>query len=851
MIGVALKGLAARKVRALLTAFAVVIGVSMVSGTYVLTDTMQRAFDGIYTASYESSDAVVSGKEVVAGSSSGKASVPESLLAKVRAVPGVEAAAGTIGGDESSEAEIIGRDGKGLARGGAPAMAVGHDPANPQFDPLDLKTGDWPSGASQVVIDASTADREGYGVGDTVKVSTFGQTRPYEVTGIATFGGVNSLGGATITAFELSTAQRLLHKERVFDGISIAAAKGTPTAEVVRSVRPLLPDSLQVRDSAAEAKIQAEESNEGLAFIRYFLLGFGAIALFVGAFVIFNTFSITVAQRTREFATLRTLGASRRQVMRSVVVEGLFIGVIASVIGLVLGVGVAKGINELFKALGTDLPEGGTVIASRTIIVSLLIGTVITLLASVLPARRATRVPPIAAVRDGATLPPSRLAAHSLKASLVVIALALAAISAGVFAGGLGAGAVALLLGGGVLVLFVGIALAAPSMVEPMARVVGWPARRAGGVAGDLANANASRNPGRTASTAAALMVGLTLVTVVAVLGAGLRGSVESAVTDQVRADYILAGKDGVAFAAAEGDALARVGGVKAVSHVRDDDAIVRGAEQIVTGVDPTTIGRFYRFEWTDGSAATLERLGADGALVTKAYADKENLSVGDALPMQSPSGERRTLVVRGVYDPPQIDAMLGAITISQASFDDVFPRPTNQFTFLEAGPGQKTALAAAARGFNDAEFHTGEAFARDRTKNFASFLMMLYVLLAFSVVVSLFGMVNTLVLSVFERTRELGMLRTIGMTRRQARRMIRHESIITALIGATLGVGLGVFLAALVTRALSDYDVPLVIPVPVLVAFTAVAVLAGVVAAIPPARRASRLNVLQALQYE
>ena len=218
-------------------------------------------------------------------------------------------------------------------------------------------------------------------------------------------------------------------------------------------------------------------------------------------------------------------------------------------------------------------------------------------------------------------------------------------------------------------------------------------------------------------------------------------------------------------------------------------DAIVRGGEQIVTGVDPATIGRFYRFEWIDGSATTLARLGADGALVTKSYADKDDLSVGDALPMQSPSGERRTLVVRGIYDPPQIDAMLGAITISQASFDDVFPQPTNQFTFIEAAAAARTtALDAAARGFNDAEFHTGEAFARDRTENFAGFLMMLYVLLAFSVVVSLFGMVNTLVLSVFERTRELGMLRTIGMTRRQARRMIRHESVITALIGAVLG---------------------------------------------------------------
>ena len=361
--------------------------------------------------------------------------------------------------------------------------------------------------------------------------------------------------------FDVPTAQAVLHKQARFDGISIAAKEGTSPAELVRAVQPLVPDSLQVQDSETQAAAEAEETNEGLSFVRYFLLGFGGIALFVGAFVIFNTLSITVAQRTREFATLRTLGASREQVMRSVVLEGLVIGLLASVIGLVLGIGIAKGMDALFKALGVDMPESGTVVAPRTIIVSLLLGTVITLVASVMPALRATRVPPIAAVREGATLPPSRFAAHSLKAALGVVAASIAAIAAGVFASGLNALAVAVLLGGGVVGLFLGIALLAPRLVKPLARVVGWPARRAGGVAGELAGANAVRNPGRTASTAAALMVGLTLVTVVAVLGAGVRTSVESAVSDQVRADYVLDGNDGEPFAAAEGDALARVDG--------------------------------------------------------------------------------------------------------------------------------------------------------------------------------------------------------------------------------------------------------------------------------------------------
>jgi putative ABC transport system permease protein len=847
MIAVALKGLAGRKVRALLTAFAVVIGVAMVSGTLVLTDTMQKAFDGIFTASYEQTDAVIAGKEIVKGSQSGAATVPEALLTKVRALPEVAAAGGTISPTESNEAEIFGRDGKAMGSGGAPRFGLGIDASLPQFSPLKLKAGRWPEGPRQVALDAGTAASENFRVGDTVTVSALGAKRRYEVTGIASFGGVDSLGGATMAIWDLPTAQTVLHKQGRFDGISIAAKESTSPAALIRAVQPLVPASLEVKDAEQQAAADANETNVIVNVIRYFLLGFGAIALFVGAFVIFNTLSITVAQRTREFATLRTLGASRKQVMRSVVIEGLVIGLLASVVGLFAGVGLAK----LLTAIGGDLPEAGLVFAVRTVLISLALGTVITLLASVTPALRATRVPPIAAVREGSTLPPSRFAAHSLKTAVVVIAASVAAICVAIFASGLGAMAIVLLLCLGILALFLGVALAAPHMVKPLTRLVGLPARRSGGVAGDLANANSVRNPSRTASTAAALMIGLTLVTVVAVLGAGLRSTVESAVTDQVSAPYIVDGIDGAPFEAAEGDALARVPGVDTASHVRVDKALVAGEEKDVTGVDPATIARFYKFDWTEGSAAAVGQLGSGGALVTQTYADDQDITVGERLSVQTASGDKRAVVVRGIYDPPEIEQMLGSITIAQQAFDEVFPQPKNKFTFLDAGADANQALTLAAAGFSDAAVHTGDAFAKDYTEGFASFLNFLYVLLAFSVVVSLFGMVNTLVLTVFERTRELGMLRTIGMTRRQARRMIRHESIITALIGAALGLPLGIFLAMLVTQALSQYDIGISIPLPELVAFTVVAILAGLGAAIVPARRASRLNVLDALHYE
>jgi putative ABC transport system permease protein len=849
MISVALKGLAARKVRALLTALAVVIGVAMVSGTFILTDTTLKSFTGLFTASSAKTDAVIRGKEIVKNSTNGSGiTIPASVLTKVKALPGVDSAAGEVAPQEANAADIIGADGKAVAK---ESLGSSYDAANARFSPFKFKTGKAPQGPGEVAIDAGTAAKEHYKVGDSIVVAPLGKKHTYKLTGTMSYGSVDSLGFASIAAWDVKTAQSLLSREGRYDSISVAAKKGTSSTALVQAIKPLLPANLQVKDAAQQAKDDAANINDGMKTIQMVLLGFGGIALLVGAFVIFNTLSITVAQRTREFATLRTLGASRKQVKRSVVLEGLVIGLVASLIGLVAGFGIAKGMVALISMLGIDLPEAGTVVKTRTITVSMLLGTTITVIASVLPARRATRVPPIAAVREGSTLPPTRFAAHSAKTGLGVVLASLAAIAAGIFAGGASAILVALLFGGGVLGLFMGIALLAPSLVKPLARVVGWPARRAGGIAGDLASANAVRNPGRTASTAAALMIGLTLVTLVAVLGSGITAGNKAAITDQIHASYVVDGKQDLPFRAAEGDKLAATPGVKSASHVRQDTAIVQGKENTITGVDPATIARFYAFKWTTGSERTLGQLGTDGALVTKGYAEDQHLKVGSPVSLQSPSGAKRTLVVRGIYEPPTANALLADVSMSQQAFDKAFSHPKNKFTFLEADASAATAIEAAAKDLGDATLHTGAAYPKDATKDMAVVLGMLYVLLGFSVIVSLFGMVNTMVLSVFERTREIGMLRTIGMTRRQARRMIRHESVITALIGAALGLGLGLFLAGLITKAVSMDSLPFSIPVTTLAAFTLLSVIAGIGAAIMPARRASRLNVLEALHYE
>jgi putative ABC transport system permease protein len=840
MIAVALKGLAGRKVRALLTALAVVIGISMVSGTYILTDTMKQSFDGLFTATYDKTDAVISGKEIVKDSTDGNAKVPASLLGRVEALPEVGEAAGSVTPNEANAADIIGPGGKKVAR---ESVGASYDAAHGQFSPLKLKSGAWPKGPGQVAVDAGTVAKQHYKLGDTIKVSTLGTKGSYELTAIVKYGDVDSLGFASIAAWDLETAQKLLHREGSYDQIAISAAKGTSTKELVRAVRPLVPGALQVKDSAKQAKDAAAEVSSSMSILKYFLLGFGAIALLVGAFVIFNTLSITVAQRTREFATLRTLGASRKQVMRSVVAEGLVIGLLASAIGLTVGIGLAKGLVALFSAMGVELPDAAMVVAPRTIILSIVVGTVTTLVASILPAKRATRVPPIAAVREGSTLPPSRYAAHTPKAGLVLAAASLAAVLAGLFAGGISGVGIAVLLGGGVLGLFLGMALLAPRLVAPLARVVGWPARRRG-VAGELAGANAVRNPGRTASTAAALMIGLTLVTLVAVLASSLGTASTAALKKEVKADHVIDGKDGTPFRAAEGDRLEQVSGVKTASHVRSDTAIVDGKERLVSGIDPATIAHFLKFRWVKGSEHALGQLGADGAIVKKAYAKDHHLTVGKTVKITMPSGAKRTLVVRGIHNPRT--ELLAEVSMTQKTFDQASRQPKNSLTFLDGGSAK--ALEAQVDGYGDATYHTSSGYAADQSKKMATMLSMLYVLLGFSVIVSLFGMVNTLVLSVFERTREIGMLRTIGMTRRQARQMIRHESVITALIGAALGLGVGTALAWIV---MAKWHLPLALPVNTLFGFTVVAVLAGVGAAVMPARRASRLNVLEALQYE
>jgi putative ABC transport system permease protein len=849
MAKVALRNLWSRKLRTFLTALAIVLGVMMVAGTYVLTDTIDRSFDDIFTETNASVDAAVSSKEAIESQDEDPPPIDEDLLAEVEQTDGVAEAAGGI---FSSGVSVIGEDGKPLGQGGAPTFGASALPE--PFNPLEYEEGEPPAAADEVVLDKASAENAGYELGDQVPVVGKGPVEEYTLVGIATLGDVESFGGTTTAFFTLDEAQRIAGKEGELDEISAAAEQGTSPTQLAQNLSASLPSDVDVLTGDENAQSEKSDVEEFVGFLETALLIFAAVALFVAAFLIFNTFSITVAQRTREFAMLRTLGAARRQLIGSVVLEAFAIGLAASILGLLAGLGFAPAVRALFEAAGIDLPSTGTVIAARTIIVALVIGTVLAVLSALIPAVRSTRIPPVAGLREGAVIDTPRTHRLRSAAAVALTAIGVALMLLGLFET-LSPGEA--WVGGGAACMFLGVASLSPRLVRPLASLVGKPLERVRGISGRLARENSVRNPGRTATTAAALMIGLALVSFVTVFAAGLRGSIDDAIDQTLVGDLTLSNTDGFSdIPARSAGAVGEVEGVAAASPSRFVEVAVDGADEgFVTLVDPRTAGDVLELDTQEGPSEVLQGLAPDEATVDEMWAEDNGLAVGDTFEATTLSGRTIDYTVAGTFEDNADFYGDYVASDAQAAAYNEDDSVTNVFVGLDEGV-DSNAVRAEIEEVVDTQFPTVQVQNQEELKDsigeqLNALLGIVYALLALAVIVSLFGIVNTLALSIHERTRELGLLRAVGMSRRQVRRVVRYESVITALIGGVLGTLLGVVFAVLVSRPLADEGFTLSIPVGTLLVLLLLAVVAGVVAAIGPARRASRLDVLEALAYE
>ncbi len=853
MLAVSLKGMAGRKLRTVLTALAVVLGVALIAGTYILTDTIDRQFDQIFAQVRQGVDVSVTPKKLFnSDNNANPPAFPASYVSQVQQVPGVQKAAGGI----FDNGVILDNKGKKIGgSNGAPNFISSDAPA--PFNPFHYVAGHGPTAPNQISIDKYTADKQHWHVGSTVRVGGRGPAEPYTVVGIAKFGKLNGLAGAAIAVMTLDQAQKVTNKVGKLDGIDIKAAPGIKPEALVGRVQQALPNTVTVRTGAEQAAKDASDTKSGLGFIKTLLLVFAGVALFVGAFMIFNSFSITIAQRTRELSMLRTVGASRRQVLGSVLGEAVVMGFSASVIGLGLGIVLAKGLKALFKAVGADLPGGSAVVESRTIIVSLIVGTLVTVIASLSPALRATRIQPIEGVREGAVIPRTRFSKIKTPFGAVTLGLGVALMCLGLLTNSTGSAVWLPLLFGTVLV-FIGAAMFSSKLVRPIASLVGRPMESLRGVSGQLARENATRNTARTASTAAALMVGLALVSGVTIFAAGIKKSVNSAIDNSVKAGLVVENKDGwSSIPQSAGKSVAQVPGVGNSSEIRLSQAKVAGVSGTpdVSGVNPVTLPSVYQLDWKKGSNATLSRLDGNNAIVSESWSKSKHRKVGQQISITTQSGNHATYTIIGTYKNNV--HFLGDIAVTNTTLARDFKVTDDQFVMYGLKPGanpdqvKAQASKVLAAQYPNAEADTKSGFKKTQTEWINQISAFFYVLLSLAVIVSLFGIVNTLVLAIYERTRELGLLRAVGMSKRQVKRIVRYESVITALIGAILGTVLGVFFAVIVSRPLAGEGFQLSFPVGTLVILLILAGLAGVLAAITPARRASKLNVLEALAYE
>jgi putative ABC transport system permease protein len=854
------KGLLAHKFRLLLTSISIVLGVGFVAGTFVFTDTIGSVFDHLFTQTTSGTDAVVRAKlpfKVNAqGAPEDRAPVPDSLVTLVRSTPGVAEAQGAVNG----YALVIGKDGKAV-EGQAPTLGVSWGPIPRFAKSFNVKHGTRPTQPNEVGLDETTASKAKVGVGDTVHV-VFLTVPPedFKVAAVFKFGDAGNLAGATLAAFEPTTAQRVTGKAGVWDEVDAASKSGLSQTDLRDHLSTQLRqagvgDRYEAITQKDQAKETADNIKQGLSFFNTFLLIFALVALFVGAFIIYNTFSIIVAQRTRELGLLKAVGASGRQVTWSVAVEALVIGVFSSIVGLVFGIFVASGLKGLLTSFGIDLPSGGIVIKPRTILVAIVLGIVVTLVSALAPARRAARVPPVAAIQDHAVTPTSGRRRYITGG--VVTALGVILLFVGLFAkvkssdvpGGAGG-----LVGVAALLVFVGVAMLSPLVAGPASRALGWPSAHLRGITGELARENAARNTRRTASTAAALMIGLALITFVSTFGASAKKSFAGAIDRTNRADFQLASKQFSGFApqAAVAARSALSGGT--VVEFRQGAWQYNGdGKQLVAST--ANLGDVVDIKLQPG--ADLDGFAQTGVLVYKNAAKTDNLKVGQDLPMRFNATGVKQVPIRGIYDDNQgLGVFFSSYILSLKDYEANYTMQLDQAAGVRKPSGMSAADARAALDKALAPFPNVDVRDNAQAKaaqlaNFNTIINLMGALLLLAIIIALIGIVNTLALSIYERTREIGLLRAVGMTRRQMKRMVRSEAVIIAVFGTLMGVLIGLLFGRAIVASLHDDGIVFSVPVAQIVVFIILSALAGLFAGTFPARRAANLDILRAIATE
>ena len=845
-----LKGAVAHRARYAMTALAVLIGVAFMSGTLILTDTIQSLFNGLYNQIYQSTGAVVRAKQAFEPTANfthqGKR-IDASLEATVVRARGVQAVAGDIGG----YAQLVGPNGKliGSKGTGPPTLGMAWID-NPALNQLRLLPGSQPPRtSSQVVIDEHSADVGHFAVGDKVKVLTQVPPATYTVVGIATWGTASSPLGATITAFAPPTAARVLGQPGKVDQIDVQGQPGVSQSTLVHNIQAVIHDpTLEVVSGQTVAQEGQNAVSQSLSGFDNFLLAFAAVALLVGAFIIFNTFSIVVTQRTHELALLRAVGASRRQVTRSVLGESLVVGIVAAAAGLGAGIGLAFALRAGLNALGIPIPATGMVVGLRTVIVALVVGTAITVASAVIPGRRAARVPPMVAMQTEAPVA-ERPSAGRLRRGVRWTILGLALIVAGTF---FHEKAPIVLVGAGAVFVLLGLHRLGPLVSEPVIRALGFPfARRA---TGQLARENAMRNPSRTTTTAAALMIGVALMSVVAIYASSIRASANAAITSTMKADFVVS--SGGTPVSANGlspqveRSLAALPQVSSLTGVHAGYAQIYGATTIVYASDLNKADALFNLNVKQGSFSSVT---ATGVAISQPVATQHHLHLGSLVDVTFPTTGRKAFTVQVIFGA---NHYVGDYNLPLAAATN-FSQNLDYQIYLKLAPGVspsagRTAIDRVLAPYPNASLLDQAQLKAQQAQSVNVILNLAYALLALAIVIALIGIANTLALSIYERTRELGLLRAVGMTRRQLRETVRVEAAIVSVLGVFEGLVLGLVLGVAAVRALSSQGVTQVaVPIAELIVLALVAALAGAAAAAWPARRAARLDVLQAVTTE